>query len=445
MGCIASKPLSADDLDGGIFFPEGFNSNSDFSNHVVSLTSTTYGALNLERDEAGQEAEEWEVIKRECLRPPPLDVSFLNKVVAKEEPMEIIDARELMEDLADETPFWTPLKRQEKSHLSTPQASVAKQKRRLTGKENASAAARLQESKRWDFDLNRILRPFSPSYNTKRIPAPTPGKKRNLTPPASARDSVGSAPRRSLSPVFDPEFLASLDNTKWIPAPSPGKKRNLTPPASARDSIGSASRRSLSPVFDPEFLASLEREHLQEGERIKKKVTLIPRTQNARNSALLLQSFDEMCPPGGKNTVVFYSTTLRGIRKTFEHCNAVRSALESHRVQFMERDISMDSGYREEVRSLMGAKEVSIPMVFVKGRLVGGAEEVLKLEEEGKLGLLLEELPRVTTVCEACSGVRFVMCRDCSGSCKVLDEEQKKTVKCQVCNENGLIHCPICC
>ncbi|KAG6478185.1 hypothetical protein ZIOFF_061618 [Zingiber officinale] len=421
MGCIASKPLSTDDLDGGIFF----------SDHVVSLTSTTYGALNLERDEPDRQAEEREVIKRECQRPPPLDVSFLNRVVAKEEPMEIIDARELMEDLADETPFWTPLKKQEKSHLSTPLASAAKQKRRLTGKENASA--RPQESKRWDFDLNRILRPFSPSDNKKQIPAPTQGKKRNLTP---ARDSVGSASRRSLSPVFDPKFLSSLDNTKRIPTPTPGKKRNLTPPASARDSVGSAWRRSLSPVFDPVFIDSLEREHLQEGERIKKKVTLVPRTQNARDSALLLQSFDEMCPPGGKNTVVFYSTTLRGIRKTFEHCNAVRSALESHRVQFMERDISMDSGYREEVRSLMGAKEVSIPMVFVKGRLVGGAEEVLKLEEEGKLGLLLNELPRVTTVCEACAGVRFVMCMDCNGSCKVLDEEQKKTVKCQACNEN---------
>ncbi|KAG6479936.1 hypothetical protein ZIOFF_063413 [Zingiber officinale] len=140
-----------------------------------------------------------------------------------------------------------------------------------------------------------------------------------------------------------------------------------------------------------------------------------------------------------------YHRILRGIRKTFENCNAVRSTLESHRVQIEERDISMDSGYREELRSLMGLKEVSIPVVFVKGRLIGGAEEVLKLEEEGKLGPLLEELPRATVACEACAGVRFVMCMDCRGSCKVLDEEQKKIAKCKECNENGLIHCPICC
>ncbi|KAG6477132.1 uncharacterized protein At3g28850-like [Zingiber officinale] len=390
MGCVASKPFT-DDLHAGIFFPRGFD--SDFSSHVVSLTSTTYGALNLDRCESDLEEEEREVIKRECRRPPPIKLDLLQKSAGKEEPPEIIDARELMEDLADETPFWTPLKKQEKPQFSSP---PAKQKRRVAGKENAWA--RPQESKRWDFDLSRILRPFSPSDNAKRISAQTPGKKRNLTPSASARDSGGSA-----------------------------------------------SRRSLSPVFDPDLLASLEREHLQDGGKIKKKVTLVPRTQNARDSALFLHSYEEKCPPGGKNKVVFYSTTLRGIRKTFENCNAVRSALESHRVQIGERDISMDSGYREELRSLMGSKELSIPVVFVKGRLIGGAEEVLKLEEEGKLGPLLEELPRVTVACEACAGVRFIMCMDCRGSCKVLDEEQKKMAKCKECNENGLIHCPICC
>ncbi|RZC84067.1 hypothetical protein C5167_046854 [Papaver somniferum] len=99
------------------------------------------------------------------------------------------------------------------------------------------------------------------------------------------------------------------------------------------------------------------------------------------------------CPPGGENSVVIYTTTLRGIRKTFEECNVVRSVIESHDIRVIERDISMDSGYREELRLLMGKKEVRLPLVFVKGRLIGGSDEVVKLEEEGKLDTLFVDIP----------------------------------------------------
>jgi glutaredoxin domain-containing cysteine-rich protein 1 len=93
----------------------------------------------------------------------------------------------------------------------------------------------------------------------------------------------------------------------------------------------------------------------------------------------------------------------------------------------------------------MGTKEVKVPLVFVKGRLIGGGDEVVKLEEEGKLSILFDGIPRALGGCEGCAGVRFVMCMDCSGSCKVLDAEQKKMVRCSECNENGLIQCPVCC
>jgi len=150
------------------------------------------------------------------------------------------------------------------------------------------------------------------------------------------------------------------------------------------------------------------------------------------------------CPPGGAEAVVLYTTSLRGIRRTFEECNAVRAAIEAHDVKVIERDVSMDSGYREELRLLLGGREVRVPAVFVRGRHVGGAAEVAKLEEEGKLKALLEGLPRARVWCAGCAGVRFVMCRDCNGSRKVLDAERKETVKCGECNENGLVRCPIC-
>ncbi|CAL9067484.1 uncharacterized protein LOC135610030 [Musa acuminata AAA Group] len=371
MGCVSSKLLVRED--------------DEEANHVVFLTSTTYGVLNLDRNEAGgkredDEEEGREVIKREW------------RSDAKEEPAEVIDAWELMEGLADETPVSSPLKRSPKPHPSTHASIVSPspkswKTRRESGKENTEPR---RDSARWDLDPNRILRPFSSSDNARRA-----GLASSLTPRKKlGRDSGG----------------------------------------------GSVSRRSLGPVFDPDLLASLEREHVEEGEQMKKMVTL------ARDSSVLLQYYEEKCPPGGQNSVVIYTTTLRGIRKTFEDCNAVRSTLESHRVRVMERDISMDSGYRAELRTLMGgAREVKVPAVFVKGRLLGGAAELAKLEEDGALGPLLQGIPRAATACEGCGGVSFVVCVDCSGSCRVLDEEEKKMVKCGKCNENGLRHCPMCC
>lgn len=171
-----------------------------------------------------------------------------------------------------------------------------------------------------------------------------------------------------------------------------------------------------------------------------------------------LDKFEKLCPPKGENKVVVYTTTLRGVRKTFEECNAVRAVMEGHGVFVCERDISMDQGFREELRELMKGKdrsELVPPRVFVKGRYVGGADEVLKTMEDGSLGQLLEGLPKSKAgyVCEGCGGVRFLPCFSCNGSCKMMmdwkeeggGERGKRVVfRCGDCNENGLVHCPIC-
>ncbi|KAK1430672.1 hypothetical protein QVD17_13594 [Tagetes erecta] len=174
---------------------------------------------------------------------------------------------------------------------------------------------------------------------------------------------------------------------------------------------------------------------------------------------VFLNGFEELCPPKGENKVVIYTTTLRGVRKTFEACNAVRMVLEGSGVLFSERDVSMDRGFRDELWELMKGKdkcEFVPPRVFVKGRYVGGCDEVLKIVEEGCLGQLLEGLPKMKPgyVCESCGGARFLPCVGCNGSCKVVmilkkdvdGNELGKTVtaKCRDCNENGLVRCPIC-
>ncbi|XP_022854346.1 uncharacterized protein At3g28850-like [Olea europaea var. sylvestris] len=179
------------------------------------------------------------------------------------------------------------------------------------------------------------------------------------------------------------------------------------------------------------------------------------------NYSYMLEGFENVCPPNGENKVVIYTTTLRGVRKTFEDCNAVRSAIEGVGVVVCERDISMDRGFRDELRELMRGKEMSElipPRVFVKGKYIGGIDEVMKIVDDGSLGELLQGLPKTRCgyVCEGCAGVRFVPCFRCNGSCKMVvaikqgaevgGKQEKKTMvlRCSDCNENGLILCPIC-
>ncbi|KAJ6428723.1 hypothetical protein OIU84_020402 [Salix udensis] len=99
--------------------------------------------------------------------------------------------------------------------------------------------------------------------------------------------------------------------------------------------------------------------------------------------------FPEKCPPGGSDSVVLYTTTLRGIRKTFEDCNSIRFLLESFQVLFFERDVSMHVEFKEELWRILDGK-VNPPRLFIKGRYIGGSEEVLGLHEQGWFRVLFE-------------------------------------------------------
>lgn len=159
-----------------------------------------------------------------------------------------------------------------------------------------------------------------------------------------------------------------------------------------------------------------------------------------------LASYELKCPPGGEERVVLYSTSLRGIRQTFESCNNVRMILESFNVHVDERDVSMHAGFREELKALIGKPIVSVPRVFINGYYIGGAEEVIELHEDGLLLHLVETLPVQTSrqICDCCGGIRFVPCTECSGSCKILTHSTNKVTRCPYCNENGLIRCTLC-
>lgn len=80
-----------------------------------------------------------------------------------------------------------------------------------------------------------------------------------------------------------------------------------------------------------------------------------------------LTDLPEKCPPGGGDTVVLYTATLHGVRRTYEDCERLRSVLEGHRVVFDERDVALHGGFLNELREMLG-EGVSVPRLFVKGR-----------------------------------------------------------------------------
>nr|KYP44341.1 Uncharacterized protein At5g39865 family [Cajanus cajan] len=174
---------------------------------------------------------------------------------------------------------------------------------------------------------------------------------------------------------------------------------------------------------------------------------------------------------GGKEKVVLYFTSLRGVRKTYEDCCHVRLILKGLGVRLDERDVSMHSGFKEELKELLGHGygKGGLPRVFVGRNYIGGAEDIQQLHEDGQLGKLLDCCEKIddTTdgvddggVCEACGDIRFVPCETCFGSCKIYyegdnDDDQEEQEdgevgefgfqRCPDCNENGLIRCPMCC
>ncbi|CAN6295070.1 unnamed protein product [Urochloa humidicola] len=153
--------------------------------------------------------------------------------------------------------------------------------------------------------------------------------------------------------------------------------------------------------------------------------------------------------PPRPRSVVLYTTSLRGVRRTFADCCAVRAALRGLRVAVDERDVSMDAALRRELQGILAARGrvFSLPQLLVGGALVGGAEEVRRLHESGELRRVLEGAPGQDPafVCGACGGFRFVPCNACDGSRKVFVEEEGRARRCIECNENGLVRCPSCC
>ncbi|KAL4323153.1 hypothetical protein GQ457_11G009630 [Hibiscus cannabinus] len=149
--------------------------------------------------------------------------------------------------------------------------------------------------------------------------------------------------------------------------------------------------------------------------------------------------------PNADQRLVVYLTSLRVVRRTYEDCKTVRSILRGLRVPIDERDVSLDSSFLDELQEIIGRKSCTLPLVFIGGTCVGGAEEIKRLHECGELAKLIGGLPLLmgSGVCDLCQGLRFVLCPKCDGSHKIYSEKSGFRT-CGDCNTNGLIRCPSC-
>ncbi|CAN6290522.1 unnamed protein product [Urochloa humidicola] len=209
------------------------------------------------------------------------------------------------------------------------------------------------------------------------------------------------------------------------------------------------------------------------------KVTPLPMPHATATAAGERKEKSAPPPPAmPRRRAVLYFTSLRGVRATYEDCCLARAILKGYGVRLDERDVSMHRGFRDELRGLLlgggggavakcwaaaaAAAGPALPSLFVDGELVGNAEELKRLHEAGELAARLDGCESAAAgdagACEACGDVRFVLCETCSGSCKVyVDDESEQEDeddawdgeggfrRCTVCNENGIVRCPVCC
>ncbi|XP_076933456.1 uncharacterized protein LOC143599366 [Bidens hawaiensis] len=405
------------------------NQDDDFTHHIVSLTSTTYGLLTLDPPASPT-----------TVAPTP------PRFTSGSPPDDVINSWELMAGL-DSTP---------EAFNFTPQSSKPSPFRYPFDRNHENS------------NPNHKNRIFTRPGFSRFQDNPNPDHKNPIFTNPNCKNSVFTKPLVSTfqeNPNPDHKFQENQNpDHEFQENPNPDHKfqENQNPDHEFQENPNPDHKFQENPNSDDKNLIFTKPiiSAFQENPSPDHKNPIF--TKPVVSEPDYLSGFEPLCPPKGENKLVIYTTTLRGVRKTFEACNAVRAVLEQSGLFLCERDISMDGGFKEELWELMKGKdkqECVPPRVFVKGRYVGGSDEVLRIVEDGCLGQLLEGLTKLKPgyVCETCGGARFLPCSGCNGSCKlVMNVEEEidesdgdqlgKTVivKCSDCNENGLVRCPVC-
>ena len=74
------------------------------------------------------------------------------------------------------------------------------------------------------------------------------------------------------------------------------------------------------------------------------------------------------------------------------YCARARNLLQKKGVNFSDIDVMVDDDKREEMITRAGGRR-TVPQIFIDGQHIGGSDELVALDREGKLDPLLG-LPR---------------------------------------------------
>jgi glutaredoxin 3 len=81
--------------------------------------------------------------------------------------------------------------------------------------------------------------------------------------------------------------------------------------------------------------------------------------------------------------VVIYTTSY------CERCAAAKDLLRSRRVYFEEVDCTGDLELRDELAVRCGGR-MTVPQIWIGERHIGGYQDLVRLDEQGELGRLLQ-------------------------------------------------------
>ncbi|HEV2264981.1 MAG TPA: glutaredoxin 3 [Stellaceae bacterium] len=70
------------------------------------------------------------------------------------------------------------------------------------------------------------------------------------------------------------------------------------------------------------------------------------------------------------------------------YCARARNLLQKKGVRFTDIDVMGDDDKREEMIARAGGRQ-TVPQIFIDGRHIGGSDELVALDRDGKLNPLL--------------------------------------------------------
>ena len=70
------------------------------------------------------------------------------------------------------------------------------------------------------------------------------------------------------------------------------------------------------------------------------------------------------------------------------YCHRAKQLLNDKGFAFTEIDVMMEPGKRDEMRERAGGAG-TVPQIFVDGQHIGGSDELVELENDGRLDALL--------------------------------------------------------